>query len=571
MSSNGNGAKRPPFSRAVRAGRIGARRPVFTLVSALVIAVALALLSSGAVAASKCEPLSTTTFTDPTGDGVGANAPDITSVGVTTYEEGWLSFQVALPTVSAFGDDMLVQVYVDSDKNAATGDASGFEYMLDVQKVQNQSSTGVAAPVVTKSLRTVAKVKCEDQPTVTLFKWNGSAWARVDAHTLSTSFGGNTLTVKLSVSELANTVAFNFAVYAAANVTFDSVGSPNLASASFDWAPDTGSYSYEPYHASTYTDPSGDGQGPNAPDLTQLSLVQWASGLIKLEVPLPGTPEFGTDMLVQVLIDSDRNPATGDENGYDYLIQVRRPPAAVTTGLIALRSLASLKCEDLPYATLYSRSEMGWEELDTKTLNVSYSGGLKLAINASELGGVTAFDFAVYAATGVSFDAAGSPVLTSASFDRAPDTGSFNFPLAVAAAQLQGVYKVRYHVISSHNFGDMKRGTVTMRTWKFVPLCKEGACTTKVVVAGGLERFRLSHKGHAVYKATSGRRYDCNASRSARGTEKIRLQIKKGAWVKGTWRVIKWVGTVRVVSPNNRVRACGGAASYTATLNGTLK
>ena len=67
----------------------GARRRTLTFVSALVAAVALAALSSGAGATSKCEVvLGTATFTDATTDGT----PDISQVVATTYEDGNTQF-----------------------------------------------------------------------------------------------------------------------------------------------------------------------------------------------------------------------------------------------------------------------------------------------------------------------------------------------------------------------------------------------------------------------------------------------------------------------------------------------
>ena len=91
------------------------------------------MLTTGAGAASKCHPLATATFADPTGDGSGANAPDITGVTVTSYEGGGTAFQIALANQSEFSSDMLVRIFIDSDKNASTGNDKGFEYMIQAQ------------------------------------------------------------------------------------------------------------------------------------------------------------------------------------------------------------------------------------------------------------------------------------------------------------------------------------------------------------------------------------------------------------------------------------------------------
>ena len=49
------------------------------------------------------------------------------------------------------------------------------------------------------------------------------------------------------------------------------------------------------------------------------------------------------------------------------------------------------------------------------------------------------------------------------------------------------------------------------------------------------------------------------------------MNVKKSGWIKGKWRVTKWVGTLKVASAKKNASACGAAGSYTAALTGTLK
>ena len=613
MYSKANGASRSPSSAKGEVVKAVTSRRVLTYASVFTVALALAVLTPGASAVSKCEPLSTTSFTDPAGDGSGANAPDITDVTVSSSEGGGTTFEIALADQSEFSTDMLVRVFVDSDKNASTGNDKGFEYLIQTQR----AGVGDYEPAMTLSRAQPAgagdeadSAECEDQPveyasigndkgfqslnrmqpagagdeadsaecepqsTTTLFEWSGSDWDQVETESLSSWYGDSSLTVQINASELGDALAFNFAVYAASNVSYDEEGAPQLADASFDWAPDTGTYSYQPFESSTYSDPVGDGAGTDAPDITKVVVTKWKDALLKFWVAIPETAEFGEDMLIRVYVDSDGDASTGDARGYDYMIQAQRASydwAAETSLAPMLRGISGLARSNCyqPSLRLFEWSESSWTASVTDSIDWSYQKGLKFSIDPADLGDTEAFKFAVYAATKVDFDDSGSPSPDGASFDWAPDTDSYAFPLVVENAQLQGTYKVVYKVTRSHNFGNLKRGSVSARNWKFVRSCKKHKCATKVV-AGGNVGFKLSRSGKS-YKGKVGRKFDCQAGFSARGSESYQLRVQKSRWIKGKWRVAKWAGTVRVVSPDNHVPECGGAASYTASLTGTLK
>ncbi|MHB8059454.1 MAG: hypothetical protein ACYDHO_01310, partial [Gaiellaceae bacterium] len=204
--------------------KAGAGRRTLTLVSAVVAAVTLAVLASGASANYGCgEVLGTTTFTDATGDGV----PDITDVIVSTYDNGTAEFQISLPGTSEFTADMLVRTYVDADRNAATGNENGYEYMIQSVPVGKLTAVGPFS------------AKCE-QPSSTLYAWDAAGWVAQDTETLNSWYGDEKLTIRINASELGKAMTFNFAVYAAANVSYDESGVPGTSSATSDSAPDTG-------------------------------------------------------------------------------------------------------------------------------------------------------------------------------------------------------------------------------------------------------------------------------------------------------------------------------------------
>lgn len=82
------------------------------------------------------------------------------------------------------------------------------------------------------------------------------------------------MTVTLNAAEAGDALTFNFAVYAASNVSYDESGVPDTSVASFDWAPDTGSWTYQPFEWSAYSDPSGDGSAEGAPDITKVGVTK---------------------------------------------------------------------------------------------------------------------------------------------------------------------------------------------------------------------------------------------------------------------------------------------------------
>ncbi|MHB8060532.1 MAG: hypothetical protein ACYDHO_06840, partial [Gaiellaceae bacterium] len=317
----------------------------------------------------------------------------------------------------------------------------------------------------------------------------------------------------------------------------------------------------KPFEWSLYNDAIGDGSAEGAPDITSVGVRKWKGDLPKFSVAIPGTEEFGEDMLLRILIDSDSNATTGDADGYDYLIQGQRVSYEMDSLLKGGASVLRALCYQ-PNVTLFGWSEGSWSAVEADSLDWSYSKGLSLSLDSSLIGSPSAFNFAVYAASKVSFDASGWADLTTApAFDRAPDTGSFGFPLAVSNAELVGEYKVTSRVIKAT--GHLYQKKSSKKVWSFQKRCANKKCSTKVNVKGQ-GQYKLSRAGKTSYKARVGKKVSCSAASTAT-TETFSMNVKKSAWVKGKWRVTKWVGTLKV---NAKKKACG---SYTAALTGTLK
>jgi hypothetical protein len=155
----------------------------------------LALLVFGASGAGAA-----TTFTDPAGDATGG-APDITQVVVSNDPAGNITFALTTNR-SAFTDDDVVGILLDTDKNSSTG-STGVDYAIVL---------GNGLPV--------------------LLRGNGTGFERAPG-TLIVS--PNFMTVTVNRSDLGATTGFVFAVFSGLN-------SNNAAA---DDAPDNGGWSYD--------------------------------------------------------------------------------------------------------------------------------------------------------------------------------------------------------------------------------------------------------------------------------------------------------------------------------------
>jgi hypothetical protein len=248
------------------------------------------------------------------------------------------------------------------------------------------------------------------------------------------------------------------------------------------------------------------------------------------------------------------------------MIQGQRVSYGSDAVLMGAKSALHALCYQ-PSMTLFEWSEGSWSAVESDSLDWRYSNGLTLSLDSSLIGSPSSFNFAVYAASKVTFDASGWPDLTTPpAFDRAPDAGSYAFPLAVSDAELVGDYKVTSHVVKST--GHLKQKNDSKKVWTFQKRCSKKKCSTKVRVKGQ-GQYKLSRAGKTSYKARAGgKKVSCSSSATTPTTEKFSMKVKQGAWVKGKWRVTKWVGTLKVASAKKN--GCG-AGSYTAALTGKLK
>jgi hypothetical protein len=178
-----------------------------------VTAVAAVVLpsSAGSAWSSAAAPAAITansvTFQDSTGER--ADAPDITTVVVSNTNAGAITFKVNGPP--RFTDDMLIDLVIDSDNTATTGDPdTGGEYAIELFGGE-----------------------------ANLFRWDGTNFSRRVNDPPQSTLTFSQLAITINASELGNTPRFNFAVTVITGVTVVN-GDLDFSAAHADFAPDLG-------------------------------------------------------------------------------------------------------------------------------------------------------------------------------------------------------------------------------------------------------------------------------------------------------------------------------------------
>ena len=156
-------------------------------------ALAAASLVAATATASSTITAPPTTYTSPSGDS--GTAPDIVGASATNDDHGLYTLTTTF--AGAFGTNGML-IFLDTDRNASTGDAAGAEYVI------------VGAP-----------------GSSTMLQWSASANDFVDATsksslTFSVSSDGKTTTTTINKSDIGNTNAFDFGL-----LSVDGAADPN--------------------------------------------------------------------------------------------------------------------------------------------------------------------------------------------------------------------------------------------------------------------------------------------------------------------------------------------------------
>ncbi|HSG14280.1 MAG TPA: hypothetical protein VLA22_10460 [Gaiellaceae bacterium] len=196
-------------------------RPGLALAIAVAI-FALPTIASGALSSPAAPASNSVTYQDSTGED--PEGLDITAITVSNDDTGLITFRINVPNRPTLGQDMLFEIWVDSDANIATGspELAGVDYVMQLVRGE-----------------------------INLYKWDGTDFTRrfgdPPAITLSQSYDAG-LTVKISASELGNTKKLNFFVVGISGLTVDPLtGEIDDANAHVDVAPGGGAglYPYE--------------------------------------------------------------------------------------------------------------------------------------------------------------------------------------------------------------------------------------------------------------------------------------------------------------------------------------
>jgi hypothetical protein len=174
--------------------------------------------------------------------------------------------------------------------------------------------------------------------------------------------------------------------------------------------------------ANSVTFQDSTGEDPAAPDITTVVVSNDDKGAVSFRINIPSRPQLTRDILLDLFIDSDANPATGDPNslGADYVIQ------------LFLGEIALFKWDGADFTRRAG-------DPPATTLNYSWTGGVTIRISATELGNTKALGFAVLAISGLVIDdVTGNIDDTNAVSDVAPASGSgfWRYDVKIAPARL---------------------------------------------------------------------------------------------------------------------------------------
>jgi hypothetical protein len=170
-------------------------------------------------------------------------------------------------------------------------------------------------------------------------------------------------------------------------------------------------------NSATFQDSTG--EDPAAPDITNIVVSNDDAGIVSFRVNVPNRPTLGQDMLFEIWVDTDNNPATGspDVGGADYVMQLVR-------GEISL-----YKWDGADYTRRFG-------DPSAVTMNFSYQAGLTARISAAELGNTKTFKFFVVAISGLVVDpVTGDLDGSNSKADVAPGGGVGLYPFTVTIAR----------------------------------------------------------------------------------------------------------------------------------------
>jgi hypothetical protein len=249
-------------------------------------AVVLALVATGGASGhAGRSAANSTSFTDPVGDS-GAK-PDITGGTVSNDDAGRITFTVAFANRPALITGDFVEIFIDADNAAWTGD-DGFEY------------------IVLYSL--------DPSPaTSELQLWDGTQYSTVTSATVNGSYAGGTLTLSLSFRTLGDTAKLRYFVYSDSSV--------NEADTDFDDAPHEGVFSDQvriPLLFDAFKAPAKVKAGRSTTAALTVTTDDDVHGSVTCRATIGGKPVRGQGSWVGVLLGPRPSPAGDTASPFAY-------------------------------------------------------------------------------------------------------------------------------------------------------------------------------------------------------------------------------------------------------------
>jgi len=173
-------------------------------------------------------------------------------------------------------------------------------------------------------------------------------------------------------------------------------------------------------NTATFTDSSG--EDPAAPDITTVVVSNDDTGMITFRINIPNRPQLSRDIALDLFVDSDLNPATGDPQflGADYVIE------------LFLGEVSLFRWDGTDFTRRVG-------DPPATTLIYMWASGATIKVSAAELGNTKKFGFDVLALSGLVIDdATGKIDNSNAKSDIAPafSAGLYRYEVKVAPARL---------------------------------------------------------------------------------------------------------------------------------------
>jgi hypothetical protein len=173
----------------------------------------LALLAA-VIAVAPAGAANSVTFADSTGE---PGVKDITTIVVSNDDQGIVTFRINVPSLPVYTVDVDVDIYVDTDNNAATGstDIPGVDYVIQLFRGE-----------------------------INLYRWDGTDFTRRFGDPPATTLiyqWANGVNIKISAAELGNTKRMRFFAGVISGIVFnETTGEPDFTNSVADFAPDLG-------------------------------------------------------------------------------------------------------------------------------------------------------------------------------------------------------------------------------------------------------------------------------------------------------------------------------------------